>query len=484
MGGSSSKPDVVLGPTSTIKDTTLRSVIFNQKDLEFVKSPSGQMILKTQVTPEKFQEYENVLRMMARLSRLVYSDSGIIRKVLLDPEFTVDNRAVNDAITKYDKEFAKEKREKSTAPGSIDGRPMQSYLIDLLPAKPTAPAMCHYVSSPADLTFFILRGDKAGLLPTDAVLVFKGSSTVDNFKHDLMSQFTPVALETKLPPGLKMTSTVTGNTVCGSFLNQITDSWEFLDAGLKSFNPTRLFVSGHSLGGAYATLFTFILAEARAAFPSIKSVHLITMGSPTVMTDMARNTFNTHLDSGFVTLDRVVSTGTIMDFVPSIPAIFSHPGFQPLRTELYPEKTTGRAYNFDTIKKVFMTGGAIVLGFTQAKRDYGQQTLTHAPNLVKIKTNFNPFAHAGYFDMTWLGAFRLMGMKNPGFGTNTFTCDIYPEGVSFGYSAPTTPASTPPVSDPNDSKTFESLAKESPKQGGRRTYRKGKKLRKTRRSLK
>jgi hypothetical protein len=209
------------------------------------------------------------------------------------------------------------------------------------------------------------------------------------------------------------------------------------------------------------------------------------MGSPTVMTDVARNTFNTHLDSGFVTLDRVVSTGPMMDFIPTIPAIFSHPGFQPLRTEFYPEKNTGRAYNFDTIKKVFMTGGAVVLGFTQAKRDYGKQTLTHAPNLVKIKTNFDVFPHAGYFDMTWLGAFRLMGMKNPGFGTNTFICDIYPEGLSFAFSSATTPALTPPISDPTSNESIESLAKEAPKQGGRRrTYKKGKKLRKTRRSLK
>ena len=482
MGGSASSlvPKVLLSPAGTVKDTTLRSVIFKMTDLEFIKDSSGQMILKKQVTPELFKSYEDTLKMMARLSRLVYCDSGIIRKVILDPEFmNTDNKVANDLITKYDRQFLSLRTQPSTDPGAIQNRPMKSYTIDLLPQQPTSQSFCHYVSSPADLTFFILKGDKVpGLLPTDAVISFKGSSTVDNFKHDLMSQFTPLALDAHMPAGLKMSSPVTGNIVPGSFLTHITDSWEFLDSSIKAYAPTRLFVTGHSLGGAFATLFTFILAEVRTTFPSIQSIHLITVGSPTVLSDVARNTFNAHLDSGKVTLDRVVANGNVTDFIPSIPVGFSHPGFQPLRTESYPEKTTGRAYNIETIKKVYQTGGALVLGFTQAKRDYGTKTLTHAPNLIRIPTNFNPFAHAGYFGMTWLGGFRLMGMKNPGFGTNTFLSDFYPEGVSFTYKTPGAPPESAVASDPTTNQDITDLAKEAPKNvtegGRRRTYRKKK----------
>ena len=251
-------------------------------------------------------------------------------------------------------------------------------------------------------------------------------------------------------------------------MNQLKDSWEFLDAGLKKFAPTRLFVTGHSLGGAYASLYTFILAESQAFSGTI---HLVTFGSPTVVDDNARNTFNKHLDSGKVTLDRIVSTGPVQDFIPTIPALFSHPGFQPLRTELYPEKTTGRAYNYETVKKVYQKGG-VVLGFTQAKRDYGQQSLTHAPNLVKIPTDMKIFPHAGYFSMLWLDSFRMVGMKNPGFGTHTFICDFFEEGLQFHYATPAQPATTPPDVDPSNNAQFTDLKNLEPKKGGTRRKKK------------
>jgi len=472
MGSSASSliPNVLLSPTGTVKDTTLRSVVFGKKDLEFIKDSSGQMILKDQVTPEKFLEYENTLKMMGRLSRLIYCDSGIIRNIIQSSAFKQDNIAVNEKINSENAQFLSQRREPSTAPGNIEGRPMQSYILNL--ASNVTTQFGQYVSSPADLTFMFIKGAKIpGLLETDLVLAFKGSSTVDNFKHDLMSQFTFTNLETSMPTGLKFSSGTTGNGVPGSFLSQLKDSWEFLDSGLKKFNSNRLFVTGHSLGGAYATLFTFILAESGIYSGSI---HLITFGAPTVVGDTARNTFNTHLDSGKVTLDRVVSVGTpIQDFIPGIPAFLSHPGFQPLKTEVYPEKG-GRAYNYENVKKVYQSGGAVVIGFTKAKRDYGQQTLTHAPNLIKIPTDFKIFPHAGYFSMLWLDSFRMIGMKNPGFKTNTFICNFFEEGLTFNYATPAQPAETPPDEDPSSDAKITELAKLNPQKGGRRTYRKKK----------
>jgi hypothetical protein len=463
MGGSSSSLVPKISPTGFVKDTTLRSVVFGKKDLEFIKDSAGQMILKDQVTPEKFLEYENILKRMGALSRLIYCDSGIIRNVIQSSAFKQDNKAINEKINQENAQFLPQRRQASTAPESIEGRPMQSYILNL--ASQATTQFGHYVSSPADLTFMFIKGDKCGLLPTDLVLAFKGSSTVDNFKHDLMSQFTSTFLETSMPTGLTFSSQTTGNRVPGSFLNQLKDSWEFLDAGLKKFAPTRLFVTGHSLGGAYASLYTFILAESQAFSGTI---HLVTFGSPTVVDDNARNTFNAHLDSGKVTLDRVVSTfSAFQDFIPTIPALFSHPGFQPLRTEFYPEKTTGRAYNYETVKKVYQTGGAI--GFTQAKRDYAQQTLTHAPNLVKISTDMKIFPHAGYFSMLWLDSFRMVGMKNPGFGTHTFVCDLFEEGIKFHYATPSQAAVSPPESDPSNDAKMSDLVKLDPaKKGGTR----------------
>lgn len=233
--------------------------------------------------------------------------------------------------------------------------------------------------------------------------------------------------------------------------------------GLADFKPTRLFITGHSLGGAYATLMAYLLLLQKVEY----SIHLVTFGSPTVVADAARNQFNQFLDSGKVTLDRVTSTynGKIPDIVPTVPAGFSHPGFQPLRTEFYPESKTGRAYNFDTIKKVYQ-GGAIWSG--PEKKKYEALTMTHMPNKVGVSSNI-PFAHAGYLDMTFLGALRLPGMKNPGYPGKTFVADIYDDGMKPSYVPSTVQEASP---EPTTEATMDKVGLPTTSgDGGRRTRR-------------
>jgi len=434
--------------STTLKDTTLRSVVFGKKDLPVVAGPGGQMILSEQVDQTAFDTYERVLKVMAQLSRMLYCDAGIIREVIMSPAFgTADNVAVSDKITELDAKYNKLKRTPSAYPGSKDGRPMQSYIIT--PSQGTAPFLGQYVSSPSDLTYMFLTGavlqSKFSFFqPTDLVLVFKGSSTLKNFKHDLYSQFTPSDLSKIMPPGTAMsTGAGKNNMVPSSFVKPLLKSWELLKQSLTKFNPTRLFITGQSLGAAYASVFTFIMAEIRAAsFPSIQSIHAITFGSPTVVSDGARNTFNAHLDSGIVTLDRVTSFGVfsrLPDIIPSIPAGFSHPGFQPLRTEIYPEFKTGRAYTLKTVRKVYQKGG--LFGIGAEKSAYEVATKSHMPNKIVIGAKnkiIQAFPHGEYFDITYLGIFRLFGMKNPGLKASdgayyTFVADLFADGIKFQY---------------------------------------------------
>ena len=144
--------------------------------------------------------------------------------------------------------------------------------------------------------------------------------------------------------------------VAASFVNPLVEEWntlvKALTEHLNKLNTERIFITGHSLGGAYASLFTFILAEAKISnilpiLNNIKSFHIISYGAPTLLSDSARNTFNRHLDSGLITLDRVVSqmvpsliastqlltsggTGLLgpNDVVATIPAGYSHPGYR------------------------------------------------------------------------------------------------------------------------------------------------------------
>ena len=463
--------------TPTLKDTTLRSVLFGKSDVEVVPNSEGQMILKDQVDKQLFDSYLLHLNTMAQLSRAVYCDTGILREVILSPSFaTMDNKAVNDTITQLDSKYAGLRRSASTYTNSKEGRPMQSYVIT--ESSQSGNGFARYVSSPSDLTFVAVSGTKLKFLNSDdLVICFKGSSTIKNFKHDLYSQFTPADLGTIMPPGTAMSSTTTENYVASSFVKPINKSWSQLKQILDDYKPTRLFITGHSLGGAYASLFGFIMAECRAvSFPSIQSIHIVTFGCPTILGDGARNTFNAHLDSGKVTLDRVVSYGSISklaDIIPTIPAGFSHPGFQPLRTELYPEKKTGRAYNLEMIQKVYQKGG--VLGIGKEKGKYEIATKVHMPNKILVKAT-NPlmqaFAHGEYIDMTWLAAFRLFGMKNPGFkgsdgSFNTFVADLFEDGIRFKYE---TGEPVEELAEEPTSTNPETLSTLAPK-GARRTLR-------------
>lgn len=456
-----------------LKDTTFRSILFGKPNVEVVKDSQGKMVLKDQVDKQLFDSYEHYLKIMAQLSRIVYCDSGIIREVLLSPEFgSSDNKSVNNKITEVDKIYSSKRKQASSSPNSVEGRPMVSYIDPA--SSQTQGSIATYVSSPSDLTFMIMNcapisSKNSAFTNTDALIAFKGSSTVKNFKHDLYSQFTASELSNMLPPGTTSSSGEIGN-VTGSFVSPLLKSWSIISEQIKKQNPTRLFVTGHSLGGAYATLFSFILCEIKSTFPSIKSIHLVTFGCPTLLSDKARNTFNKHLDSRFITLDRVVSggiTSKLSDIIPTIPVGFTHPGFQPLRTETYAETKTGRAYNIENIRKVYQNGG--VLGLGSEKNKYEIETKTHMPNKISIPAytpQGNGFAHAEYFDMTWLGAFRLIGMKNPGFNGNTFVADIYTDGINFKY----VPADNSEVvaEEPSD----ESQTLTAPTGSSRRTFKK------------
>lgn len=482
MGSSTSKPvatavetaSLVPGAGPSLRDTTLRSAVFGMKDVKMTAYKNSQVTLASPVDKAKFDEYMWVLHTMAQLARLIYSDAGIVREVLLSPQFGADNNtAVNDLITSLDKKYAVEKKTKSALPGSIEGRPPQSYVLQ----EGKGTEFARYISSPSDVTFMFL--DKSKLKAPffqagDVVLVFKGSSTIKNFKHDLYSMVKmPKDISDAFPT---IPKTDKKNLVPPGFVDPLAKNWDLVLQGIKDFKPKRLFITGHSLGGAYATLCAFVLGLVKQ--PGIESIHLVSFGCPTVVGDGGRNTFNQILDSGYITLDRVVSSfGKVLDIIPAIPQGFSHPGFQPLRTEVYPELKTGRAYNLDTIRKVY-TGGAFGIG--EQKALYEEATKTHVPTRMTIPTHTlagRGYSHSEYFDMTYVGAMRLFGMKNPGFKNHTFIAALSDAGVDFKY-VDSKPGEVP-VDEP-DSLGNEDIASGAPVKGGRRTRRKRKLVRRRR----
>lgn len=362
------------GPAPMRLDTTLRPICFG------IDKNVSVDVART-VGAEKFKRYEHVLYTMAQLSRIVYCDSGIAWNVITK-SLGMSNDVVNKVISAYDWAFVGKRRVSVTSQaGDGSGLPMESYALT-----PPATGQCYgtYISTKDDTTCLMLTvgagtprlmGGPSIFKAGDVIVSFKGSSTIANFKHDLLSQFTAADLQSLIgATGIKVEGT--GNVVTGAFIRPLVAAWSTLMKGLQKHivaDGTRLFLTGHSLGGAYTTLFAFLLAEGKASgtlpiMTKVASIHIVSFGSPTVLSDTARNTFNRHLDSGLVTLDRVVSqrvaarsaatqavVGGIAgpnDVIATIPAGFTHPGYKPLATNIGPE-AGGRPYSIDNIRKFY-----------------------------------------------------------------------------------------------------------------------------------
>lgn len=379
-------------------DSSLRPICFGINKL--VSADQAK-----QVRPALFKRYEHALYIMGQFSRLIYCDTGIIWKSM-EAGLGMSSDILNTVITTYDNKYINERRAplKSQNTGIQTTTkllqkftlPHESYALG--PAPKTGTKYATYVCSPENVTCIVANTNAGNgrLLPkyninsifkdTDVIMAFKGSSTLIDFKHDFMSQLTGADLQSLIGPVTGIRVANTSNIVTGSFIKPLVAAWSVLMQALSDHvkGPnTRLFITGQSLGGAYCSLMGFILAEAISSktghqmLQNISSIHIVSFGSPTLMYAQARNTFNRHLDSGLVTLDRVVSQwqptrstalqgvligttagmvpGSLVgpqDGIPAIPYGFVHPGFRPLTLNIRPE-ANGRPYSLDNVRKFY-----------------------------------------------------------------------------------------------------------------------------------
>jgi Lipase (class 3) len=434
-------PLVLAQKATGLRDTSLRSVVFGKKEFAMTPYSGEQVTLVDQVDKYQFDAYLCVLLKMAQLARLCYCDAGIIRAALISPEFLsagqLENKPLNDLITRLDAQYKKDRYAPSTAPNSIEGRPPQSYIGVYGSSGTNTVPFARYISSPSDVTFMFVAGSKVKcplFKPDDVILVFKGSSTMKNYKHDLYAQAKGYTELSAAFPEIPANPNRV-NAMPRGFVAPLQKNFHLIKQGIADFKPRRLFITGQSLGGAYATICAFVLSQMKPV--GVESIHLVSFGSPTVFGDGARNTFNEALDSGYMTLDRVVSHyGKYLDPISHVPLGFSHPGYQPLKTELYPELKTGRAYHLGTVKKVFMKQQGGLLGIGKEKGAYELATKTHIPNrfMVPVYTAlWRGFPHGEYMDMTYAGVQRLPGLKNPGFKNHTFIAEFSDAGLTFKY---------------------------------------------------
>ena len=140
-----------------------------------------------------------------------------------------------------------------------------------------------------------------------------------------------------------------------------------LESQFLPLGPTRIIVTGHSLGAANSTLCSLVLAGFRRHFYAnggqFPQVHCINFGSPTIFTDFTRNVFNDLLLQKHLTLDRVtnrvysllqpgLTPGAKADLVPMIPPNFNHAGFSILKLEHSTQSKTGRSKNMTELRQM------------------------------------------------------------------------------------------------------------------------------------
>ena len=196
-------------------------------------------------------------------------------------------------------------------------------------------------------------------------VVFKGSSALKDFINDLKSIMqTPI---NKMP---HCTDAPPEATTGLGFWNHMKDEAQSIVDKLRSIctgeATSRIVVTGHSLGGAQATLMSLILGKAmKGTIP----VACVTFGAPVVFSASGRNYYNALLKDSHLTLDRItaydkglkkfagVTPGSGADIITSLGSPLVHPGYTTLNTEFYAASRTGRAFHMDDVSKVY-TGEA------------------------------------------------------------------------------------------------------------------------------
>lgn len=421
-------------------------------------SSSKPTLAITSATPEKIEggpdysimslcqkdvkKFEYMLFIGAELSRLAYSDVGIIRESLKALGLSPD--ILNKVIGHYDFKFLS-KRTNVASRVSGDFAPPESYELQACPDgidHAGQPLLIRYISSPTDTTCMVVSPNAIQPNPntiitsSDCIVVFKGSSSLRNWEKNIRSVApgdfaAAIASVVNGPPGIMTAQSFVVPIV--EIFNEITIAMEKVCPG-----ATRIFVFGHSKGGAEAELAGAMLS---LKFPD-KEVHIISYGSPKILYPNSKDAFDKFFfmgKQGRFTLTRVESVGTIVgDIVTDSPPNLVHPGWgtkidtlDSLRAQngIKPDgsnKRNSATWPFNEPMDLWDIANRLKLN-AEVQKVIGEAPTAANPsqggaNYVRVKgSSWAPNPHMEYFGMFFLGSQRAPGMGNPAKTSNTGT---------------------------------------------------------------
>jgi hypothetical protein len=389
------------------------------------------------------KKFEYMLFIAAESCRLSYCDVGILHQSLRAYGLSPD--VLNAVITHYDNQacptFGVGTCKKRNAVSRLTGQytPPESY--ELSPCaggfeNGGKPVLVQYISSPTDTTCLVISptalkpNQNSIIQPTDCIVSFKGSSSIRNWDKNLRASADgDFAKEIQsvipdAPPGIKVST---------SYVSSVVEIYANILEAMEKVCPghTRIFVFGHSKGGAECELAG---AMFKMSFPD-KEVHIISLGAPKVVNPQSLNSFNNFFflgNQGRFTLTRVESTaGGKADLVTKLPVSMTHPGWtdeadtiDALRRKYsFPPANNQRSFSTWPFRESMNWWDS---SQKPALDQYVQKLVGQRggdSNYVKIsgytKSPLQLAPHMEYFGIYFWGSQRLAGMGNPAKTSNT-----------------------------------------------------------------
>jgi len=328
----------VTNPVNSIKFTT------------YLKKLMGSDTLNN-TNVETIAKYEKFLTDCCYMARLIYAPSEVIFKCMGFMDITPDR--FNDVITLTENTLYKNFPYHELYDTDFIKKAYNQNFTKIYGAnrKTTGGVpIGYFFKNDKQLNGMIMYDKKTNRL----YIVFKGSSSIKDFIHDLKTQ----PYDYSKLPYLSSIKSEEGYAMGHSGFAQVIkyDVMRIISMLLwfnTKYSPSEIIITGHSLGGALSTVLGLCLGYGirnnEIPKPSAP-IHVVTFGAPMMFSDYLRNKFNELLDLDIITFDRVTNS---MDVVVGIPPVFSHGGYNILKTEIYPFKNTKRTTQIRELRSLF-----------------------------------------------------------------------------------------------------------------------------------
>jgi triacylglycerol lipase len=153
---------------------------------------------------------------------------------------------------------------------------------------------------------------QSGQVPGQYMVAFRGTQTATEWVLDFDWTTTPFPGDGGVEVAAGFLNIYTGNADGGFGVQGLPSMRQQLQDWLTQANPSSLIITGHSLGGALASLFAYDVAAGGLAGTHSPAISVVTYASPNVGTAAWQSAFNNQFPGAI----RVYNTDDVVPFAP------------------------------------------------------------------------------------------------------------------------------------------------------------------------